>query len=203
MHDQEHNDRGENKTTSGLHEHGSAREEGERARRHLSDVTDRVRSEASRAGKVGRKRSADVLRSVSEAARDAGDGSSSPTDAIGRVLGDAADYVEHMDFKELGTEAVRVARRHPAAVMSGLAILGFAAGRVLSARPPADSDEGGDGGGADTQSIGSEGRLMGTISRDGGPRPASFAEPLVDGPPSPSRPGHRSHRIGTGPTQRS
>jgi len=199
MQEREHHDQ-QKDGHDGIHAHGTASEEGDRARRHLSDVTERVRSEASRAGEVGRRRSAEMLRSVSRGAREAGDGSNESSGAISRVLGDAADYVERADLKEIGTEAVSIARQHPAAVLSGLAVLGFAAGRVLSAKPPRSSpqDRGGESGG---RSPGGDGRFTGTTSAARGPaQPGSYTEaaPRV----TPLDPENRPDPIGTRPAHR-
>lgn len=116
------------------------------ARERAKELGSRVRDEAMRAGEVGRKRVADRLRKLSDAAEDdrerAEDADAEGSSAIERGAGsisaglaDAADYLERNDAGSITRDVAGVARRHPAVVVGGLALAGFALGRFLTARP--------------------------------------------------------------------
>lgn len=123
----------------------AARQRADAARRRMGEVGDRLREQATRAGDVGKKRAVSTLRSLGASVAPTDDAPEAARDGQNRLsdgLNGAADYIEGCDLSEIGRDATALARNHPIAVVGTLAMIGFAAGRVLSVRAPTASDEG-------------------------------------------------------------
>lgn len=136
------------------HLRDDARQTAAKGKPRFSAAGDRLRESAQRAGEAGKRRTADELRSLgvaAEGAAEQGDKEGGNAARAGRYaasvqrgLNDAADYIEHTELADLRDDAEEFARRNTAVTLGGMALLGFAVGRLLSTRPaPAydDSDE--------------------------------------------------------------
>lgn len=123
--------------------HGGAARVMEHAGSRAQDAGERIRARAGRAGEAMRTRLADELRCFADAGRSAADQlADEDHDRVGRharsvteSFDEVADYLEHADLSQVGEDAAGFARRHPAMFLGGLAVAGFAVGRLLSARP--------------------------------------------------------------------
>jgi hypothetical protein len=128
-------------------EHGG--DVAEHAQARLGEAGERLREQAEHVADSARTRAADELRTFGEAARAASEQLKEDEHRkVGSYAGSitsgceqAADYLEHADFAELGHDVAQFARRNPALFLGGVALAGFAFGRLLSATPPRQTRE--------------------------------------------------------------
>jgi ElaB/YqjD/DUF883 family membrane-anchored ribosome-binding protein len=125
---------------------GDVAEAAKHAYDRLEHAGGEVRSHLERIARDGRSRIADEIRTVGEAADAAAERlSGEEHDRIGgyvqsirRQCDRAAQYLEQHDVQSMLRGANDLARRNPALVLGGAAVIGLVAGRFLSARPPRD-----------------------------------------------------------------
>lgn len=125
-----------------------AREIRRHAEQRLSEAGERIRESMDRGADAARGRIADELRVIGAAAKAAADQlSEDDHERVGKYVraitgccDQAAGYVQNCRTSEMREDVRHIARRHPAVFMGALALAGFAAGRVLSARPPEPRD---------------------------------------------------------------
>lgn len=130
-------------------------------------VVDRLRSNAERVAEKGICRLAEEIRSIGSASHAAvdrlnneehGEAGKYVDDVVRRFEG-AANYLEREGLDGIVRDASDLARRNPALFLGAAALLGFAVGRVISARPPGGGSSRGYGGGRG-ESYGREGSLF-------------------------------------------
>jgi len=122
-----------------------ARDVGQEAGDRLKDAATYARGRAEDVAEGWRHAAAGEIRTLGRA-MDAAADQLKEEDEPAKVTGfaknisqgcdDAADYLDEHGLSRIGDDLGNVARNHPALFLGGLALLGFAAGRVLSAKPP-------------------------------------------------------------------
>lgn len=191
-----------------------------RAYDRLEQTGSEVRSHLQRIVGDGQVRIADEIRTIGEAADAAADRLNDEEHAriggyihsIRRQCDRAARYLEERDAGSLLQEANDLARRNPALIIGGAAVIGLVAGRFLSARPPrprgSDRDDWGSYGGGQTSGWGggepwSEGSSRGGtggLGSAGGGSAGSGGPTGARSDQRPQGPGQSTPRAGTGVT---
>lgn len=113
------------------------------AKRAIRDIGDDARERARSGVEDGKHALAEHLRAMCAMSDAAADESEAVEKApppkyirsVGKNLERAADYIDNTSIDELKNDVADFAHRHPAIMLGGLAVLGFAAGRLLTAKP--------------------------------------------------------------------